>query len=77
MKLGRSKKIQNEVIALQIILLMSLVIILIIVFRPKTDNKINYYYQIINSNENSHLIHINDDINYKLIINSSNYGKQN
>ena len=73
----RLKRKKILLIALPIILLIAIIIILIIIFRPKPDNKIICHYQIINSNENIHLININDDIDYKLIINDSNHGKQN
>ena len=73
----RLKKKKILLIVLPIILLIALVITLIIVFRPKPDNKIICHYQILNNNENIHLININDDSEYNLIINGSNYGKKN
>ena len=73
----RKRRIKILSITIPIILVTAIVIALIILLMPEPDNKIICYYNIINANENIVLININNDIDYNLIINDTNYGKKN
>ena len=71
----KKRRIKKLMICTPIILVITLVIILTVVLKPKPDNKIICQYQTQRDNETIHLININSDINYNLIIDDINYGK--
>jgi surface protein len=73
----KKRKKKCLLIWIPIIMVIVIAIILVIVLKSKPDNKIICKYKINEKIENFILININNDIDYDLIINGNNYGKQN
>ena len=76
-KYYKKRKKKCLLIWMPIIIVIVITIILVIVLKSKPDNKIICKYKINEKIENFILINITNDIDYDLIINGTNYRKQN
>ena len=73
----RKRKIKCLLFWIPLILVIGIVITLVVLLRPKPDNKIICHYQTQDGTENTTLININNNIEYNIIINDTNCGKIN
>ena len=73
----RKRKIKCLLFWIPLILTIGIVITLVVLLRPKPNNKIICHYQTQDGTENTTLININNNIEYNIIINDTNCGKIN